>query len=130
MERTKSARQSNAILEIVKGVVFAILISMILIIVLAVIIRFTNIPDKAIMPINQIVKVISIFLGTLIALKGSSKGLIKGLIIGALFSILSYFIFSILSKTLTVGVTTITDLLFSSIIGMLSGLIVVNVTKK
>ena len=129
MEKTKSINKSNLILDIAKGVIFSLVISMVLIIVFAIIIRFVNVPDKFIMPINQVIKGISLLVGIIIALKGSDKGFIKGLIIGIFYSIVSYIIFSILSSTLAFGLTTITDILFNSIIGAVSGLIAVNMRK-
>jgi len=128
MEKTLKTNRS-LILDVIKGVVFSLVISMVLIILFAIIIRFANIPDSLIMPINQIIKVISILFGSIIALKGSNKGLIKGVLIGAIYAILAYFVFSILSRSLEVGLTSITDLLFDSLIGACSGLIAVNIRK-
>ncbi len=130
MERVKKLHNTNTALELTKGTIFSLIISMILIIVFAIIIRFVNIPDSTIIPINQVIKGVSILVGTIIALRGSTKGFLKGLIIGILYAILSYIVFSILSGTLTFGITTITDILFGAVLGAISGLIAVNIGKK
>ena len=130
MERTKKMNGGSAVLEITKGTIFSLIISMVMIIIFAIIIRFANIPDSWIMPINQVIKGVSILIGVLIALRGSTKGFVKGLIIGLLYAILSYIVFSILSSTLSIGVTNFTDLLFSAVLGAVSGLIAVNVGKN
>lgn len=130
MENTKSFTKSNWLLDIAKGVIFSLVVSMVLIIVFAIIIRFINVPDSAIMPINQVIKGISLLIGSIIALKGSNKGFIKGLLIGVFYSIISYIIFSILSSTLSFGLTTITDVLFNGIIGAVSGLVAVNIGRR
>jgi len=127
MEKTKQINQSNWIIDILKGTVFAIIISMILIIVFAIVIRFTNLSDSVIMPINQIIKGVSLLVGTIIALKGSTKGFVKGILIGLFYAVLSYIIFSVLSSTISFGITTITDILFDSMLGAISGLIAVNI---
>lgn len=130
MENTKSLTKSNWLLDIAKGVIFSLVISMVLIIVFAIIIRFINVPDNAIMPINQIIKGVSLLMGSIIALKGTNKGFIKGLLIGFFYSVISYIIFSILSSTLVFGLTTITDLIFNGIIGAVSGIIAVNMGRR
>ncbi|MBE5735076.1 MAG: TIGR04086 family membrane protein [Clostridiales bacterium] len=130
MEKTKNmSRGGSAILEILKGTIFALVISMLLIIVFAVIIRFVNVPDSIIMPVNQVIKGVSLLIACIIALKGSTKGFIKGLIIGTVYAVLSYIVFSVLSSTLSLGITTITDLLFSAVLGAISGLIAVNIKR-
>ena len=131
MEKSnKLINKSSSVIDVVKGVIFSLAISMILIVIFAIIIRFVNIGDALIMPINQVIKGVSLFFGVWLALRGTNKGLIKGAIIGALFSVLSYIVFSILSSSLSFGFSTITDLLFNLIFGAISGLIVVNISKK
>lgn len=129
MEKVDKLRKNNVALELTKGTIFSLIISMVLIIIFAIIIRFTNISDGAIMPINQGIKAISIFFGILLALKGSQKGFVKGLIIGLLYAVLSYLVFSILSSTMSIGLTTLTDIIFDSVLGAISGLIAVNIKK-
>ena len=128
MERVKNNKIS-IFLELLKGTLFSLIISMLLIIVFAIIIRFANISDSLILPINQVIKGVSLLLGTIIALKGSNKGIVKGFLIGIFYSIFSYIIFSILSSSLTFGLTSLTDLVFNGIIGAISGLIAVNIKK-
>ena len=130
MEKTADNSKRSFVLDVAKGTIFSLVISMVLIIIFAIIIRFANVSDFLIIPINQGIKIISILIGCIIALKGSNKGFIKGLLIGGLYAILAYFIFSLLSNTLTIGLTSITDLLFGMIIGGISGLIAVNIKRK
>jgi len=122
--------KSNFWLSILKGTIYAITCSLILILIFALIIRFLNVPDGFIMPINQAIKIISLFLGSFLALRGSEKGFIKGLILGLLYSFLSYIIFSFLCGDFSFGLTTITDLLFSGLIGGICGIICVNIKSR
>ena len=57
-------------------------------------------------------------------------GLITGFIIGVIYSFLSLFVFSLLNGTFSFSITTINELLFSGILGSISGIISVNVIKK
>lgn len=122
--------KSNFWISILKGTIYAITCSLILILIFALLIRFLNIPDGFIMPINQAIKIISLFLGNFLAFRGTDKGFIKGLILGLLYSFLSYIIFSFLCGNFNFGLTTLTDLLFSAILGGISGIISVNIKGR
>lgn len=120
----------NFMLQVLKGTLVAVSFALILILIFALVIRFASIPDSFIKPINQIIKVASILLGVIVALKSdNTKGLKKGMIIGALFSILSYVTFSLLSMHFSFGFNVIIDLLFAGIIGSICGIMVVNIRK-
>ena len=122
--------KSSFWISVLKGTIYSITCSLILILLFALLIRFLNIPDDFIMPINQAIKIISLFLGSFLAFRGSNKGFIKGLMLGLLYSLFSYIIFSILCGNFSFVLTTFTDLLFSSILGGLSGIIVVNIKGR
>ena len=123
-------KNQNFILDILKGTIYAIAISLVLILVFALLIRFLNIPDSFIMPANQAIKIISIFLGCFWALRGTDKGFIKGCIIGMVYSILSYLIFSILCGNFKFGFTTFSDILFSLVLGGICGILCVNIKTR
>lgn len=129
---TKSLEVKNKsfILDIFKGVVYSIAISLVLILLFAVLIRFLNIPDSFIMPTNQAIKIVSIFLGCFWALRGTDKGFLKGILIGLIYSILSYILFSILCGNFKFGFTTISDLIFSLVLGGICGILSVNIKSK
>ena len=118
-------------LHIIKAVLIAISFSLVCILVFALIVRFTNIPDKIIMPINQVIKIISIFLGCFFILrKANTKGLLKGLVVGFIYTIFAYVIFSLLSRTFTFNFTLFNDVVFGTVIGGLCGIISVNLQKR
>lgn len=116
---------------VIKGSLWAVSITLIAILLFAVIIRFTNVPDSFIMPINQVIKVFSILIGTIMASKINPKnGLKMGFTIGVLYSVLAYIIFSILSTSFTFNMTNIIDIVFAGLIGALSEIFAVNITSK
>jgi putative membrane protein (TIGR04086 family) len=112
--------------DIVKGILYSVIISIIFILVYALIIKYSNINDSGIVIGNYIIKALSIFIGTLLGVKNISKGAFKGFLIGLIYIVLSFFLFSLISKSLDFKSITIYDILGSVIIGLLSGIITVN----
>lgn len=116
---------------VIKGSLWAVSITLIAILLFAIIIRFTNIPDSFIMPINQIIKVFSILIGTILASKVNPKnGLKMGFTIGIIYSVLAYLIFSLLSMSFSFSMTNIIDLVFAGLIGAISGVFAVNIASR
>lgn len=127
MEKTLSYNKSSNIVSIIVGSVTALCVSLVMILIFAVILRFVNIDSSYIMPINQVIKIVSIFIGTLVAMKKhKSKGLFKGLLIGLIYSLMAYLTFGLLSLTFSLSSTMLLDILFSSLIGAIAGIITVN----
>lgn len=122
--------KEKSLISIIKGTVISVAITLILILLFAVLIRFLNIPESAIFPVNQVIKALSIFIGLLIITKGAKeKGLIKGLLLGLLYFVLNHVIFSILQGSFSVSMSNIYDLLLTTLMGGILGLIAVNIGK-
>lgn len=116
--------------QVLKGALSAISLALILILLFAVLIRFTSLSDKFIKPVNQIIKIVCILFGVKLSLKhDAQKGWFKGLLIGLIFSVIAYLLFSILSMEFTFGTSTIIDMIFSSLIGLIAGVLLVNLQK-
>ena len=109
----------------------ALCISLVLVLVFAFLLKFTNIPDSAISPVNHVIKGVSIFLGVFIGLKKCKElGLVSGLLIGFIYTLLAFLVFSILSGSFTFNITLLTDIVFGAIIGAICGIISVNIKKS
>ena len=67
---------------VIKGVLTALVISVLFSIFFAVVLRVAPVPDKAVYPVNQTVKVLAAFLGALFFVRGE-KGWRKGLLVAA-----------------------------------------------
>lgn len=118
-------------LNILKGSLISLALSLVLILIFAFFIKYVAVPEKAIKPINQVIKGISLLIGTFIALKKSSQmGLINGLLIGLTYTVLAFVVFSILDGHFEFSKTLVNDLLFGGIIGGICGVIAVNLKKK
>ena len=125
-----SSSQKTFYGQVISGTLSAISMALILILLFAVIIRFTSLSDDFIKPINQVIKIICILIGVNISLKHDcQKGWLKGLCIGFFFSIIAYLLFSILGSTFSFNFATIVDILFSTLIGLIAGMLCVNIQK-
>lgn len=122
--------KKSGFLQILKGAIFAVSISLVGILLFALLIKFTNLNEKWILPINQVIKIVSIFFGIMLAFdKGTNKGFLKGMLIGFIYTVLAYVVFSILARQFSFTLNSITDMIFGAIIGGISGIIVINIKK-
>ncbi len=131
IKNTNSSGKAHLLGLIAKGTLIALCLSLVLVLVFAFLLKFTNIPDSIIFPINQVIKGISIFLGVFISLKKSKElGLVSGLLIGFIYTFLAFLVFSILSGTFSFDITLLTDIVFGAVIGGICGIISVNIKKS
>ena len=61
--------------EIFKGVIFSLIISVLTVIVFAIIVKFANLSSKTVEIVNIALKIISILVGTLLAVGSGRQGL-------------------------------------------------------
>ncbi len=114
---------------IIKGALFSVIITLFSVLVFAFIVKFTLLGSGVIKAVNQFIKIISILLGSIFFIRGK-MGLIKGLMLGALTAIITYLLFSLFSGGLSFNGNFFIDLIFTSIIGGVSGILVVNMKSK
>lgn len=116
---------------LLKGTLISLAVSLVGILIFAFFIKYVAVPTSAIRPVNQVIKGISLFVGTFIALKKTDKmGLVTGLLIGLFYTVLAFVVFSILDGHFEFSKTLVNDLLFGGIIGAICGIIAVNLRKK
>lgn len=128
MEKTKKLKvNSNLLLSVLKGSIIAVSFSLVFILIFALLIKLFNISDSVITPVNQVLKIISIFLGCLFALKKfPQRGLITGALIGIVYTIIAFLVFSALGRTFSLNLSLLNDIAFALIIGALCGIFLVN----
>ena len=119
------------ILGVLKGVLVAVCISIVGVLLFAVVYKFVAMNGTTIKIVNQVIKVLSVLLGVNVALKGNkTKGAIKGILIGAIYSIVAYAIFGLLSSTFTFNLSILYDAIFAGLVGLIAGVFLVNLKKK
>ena len=133
--KIKSSSSSSGGVRVIglvaKGSLIALCISLILVLVFAFLLKFTNIPDSIIYPINQVIKGVSVFIGVFVSLRKSKElGLVSGLLIGFIYTFIAFLAFSILGRNFSFDLTLLTDVVFGAIIGAICGIICVNIKKS
>lgn len=127
MSFAKSDRLSNnLLLNFLKGLIVSMLISFGLIILLVFCLKWFSFNEKYITSLNLAIKTISVLVGSSIAIKGESKGLVKGVCFGLLYIFVAFVSFSILAKTFSMDLSFLLDVVFSCLAGGLVGIIKVN----
>ena len=114
--------------SIVKGVAFAVAVSLLSAIVFAVLLRGGFLADRLIYPINQAVKSVALAVGVLLFIRGE-KGLLKGVAVGLLFTAVSYLAFSAIGNDFSLSWLILAELALAVIIGGISGILAVNLTR-
>ena len=118
------------ILDVIKTVVIAILVSMVLVLVFALIVKSTNIGDQVITYVNLGIKIVAVLVGCLVGFKrGGKAGWLKGLISGLLYVVTSFLVFAAISGKPSFDGLTWLDFVTGAIVGLLCGIIAVNVKK-
>ena len=102
---------------------------MVAVLLFAVVLKFLDISNTAILTTNQIIKIASILLACFIVNKKHKINMLKGLIIGITYTIIAYLVFSILSSDFVMDVSFLYNLLFSAVIGLISGIIVKGIKR-
>lgn len=130
-QNTLKVNSKSNILTIIKGSFWGVSFSLVCILLFALIIKFSSISENAIGPINQIIKVLSILFACFVVGKQVKKGgLFVGLFTGILYTILAFVIFSILDGGFSFGLSLLNDITFGAIIGLISGVLCINLRNK
>ena len=129
MESTK-IKESNNFINIIKGVFIAFVTTLILLILYAIILTYTNVSEQTISPVVIVITGISILIGSTIGNhKIQKNGLLNGACVGLIYIITIYLISSILSGNFGLNVASIIMIAVSIIFGILGGIIAVNQKK-
>ena len=110
--------------SICKGVLIAVVITLLFILGFALVVQLAGLNNNVITPVMQVVKVICIFVAVAIAIKpAKSKGWLYGALVGLLYMILTFLIFSLIDGKFSIGLNALSDLLFQTLVGLVSGVI-------
>ncbi len=114
--------------SIIKGSFASVIIMLVGVLIFAVIVKSACLNSNVIKAVNQFIKVLSVFLACFFTVKGKN-GLIKGGLIGAISSVIIYLIFALMGGEISFGFAFFVDVIFLLIVGVISGIISVNVRK-
>ena len=124
MEKTSN----NGVACVIRGVFTAVITALICVLIFAIIIKATILSANVVKMVNQIIKLLAVFLGCMVAVR-EEKGLIKGALIGVFSNFVIYLIFSMLGGVNIFTLSFLIDTIFLLIVGGITGVIAVNLKK-
>ena len=126
----KVSVNKSFIKDFLKGSLISIIIGVILLLVFAIVLNFVPLSEPVVTVINQVIKIITVFLGCLFGFKEKKDGILKGLISGVIYSIGIFLISGIINKELNFTWGVLLDIGLSGVIGAICGIITVNIGKN
>lgn len=116
------------VFQVVKASAASVIISLLFVLVFTLIIQLFSLPAEAVKPVNQVFKILSIAAGGLLFIRGD-KGLLKGAIFGLAAVIITYFLYALISQSLSISWKFAVEALLGVVAGGISGVIAVNIKK-
>lgn len=130
IEKKERSESIKLIFKYFKALLASLIITFSSIILFALIIKWASLSDNVIVPVNLVIKAVSVFVGALILTKAQTKGLLNGLIYGIVYTLISFTIFSALAGTFVIGLAILSDFAFNGVVGGIAGILGVNIKKK
>ena len=116
---------------ILVSVFLSYVISLLLFMIYALMLEHTSIPESSIPITTSVIGMISVFIGSSFAvIKIKEKGLINGALVGFIYILLLYLLSSFLGTGFGLTGYSISMIIFNIIIGMIGGIIGVNMCKE
>lgn len=113
--------------RIMKGSGFAIVISLILLLIYAGLLTSTNIAESTMTPVVITIASISILIGSSISsIKIKKQGMLNGALVGLIYMIFIYLLSSILLTGFSLNMQSIIMIIVGTLAGMVGGIIGVN----
>lgn len=118
---------TNNIIKILKGSILAIAISIILLLIFAIVLTYTDINENAMPTVIIVITAVSILIGSQITTSGIKKnGIINGVLVGLIYILFLYLMSSVISRDFSLNNYAIIMIATSVAIGGLGGIIGVN----
>ena len=122
-----SENNSNSLIRILKGSMIAIAVTIILLIIFAAILTYSNINENTMPTVIIIITAFSILIGSQIAtLKIKKNGILNGVLVGSIYITFLYILSGLVTKNFSLNNYSIIMIATSILIGGLGGIIGVN----
>lgn len=130
-DKSKSEKESSNIISILKGSFAALIITLVSLFIVAAIFSFTELSESLIPNIIIIITSVSILIGSVISsLKIGKMGIVNGIFVGLIYIITIYLLSSITVCGFGFNIKSIVMIISSIVLGMIGGIIGVNLSKK
>mgnify|MGYP004619373721 CR=1 FL=1 len=117
--------------RIIKGSLFAIITSAILLLIFAILLCYTSLSESTILPVILVVTGVSILIGSMISTRKIRKnGILNGGMVGLIYIIILYLISSLFLAGFSLTFNSFIMLVVGIITGMIGGIIGVNTNRK
>ena len=113
----------------IKALMLSLIITFASIILFAFIIKWANLNDNIISPVNLVIKAGSVFVGAYVFTKGQTKGIFKGFLFAILYTLIAFIVFSSLVGDFVLGLGLVADFAFTGLVGAIAGIIGANSKK-
>ena len=121
----------STFVSVLKASLIGVIASILLVLLFAFVLKFVDLNTGVISIVDQIIKILSVFLAVVTLNKVNSEGLlVKGLLIGALYAIITFVVFSLLNGGFNLGVGILADIAFSALVGGVSAILLNIISKK
>lgn len=128
---TEEGEFKKKVLSIIKGCVFAIILSIILLTIFALLLTYTTLSESTITPVVLIITGISILAGSTISSRKIKKnGLIYGGIVGFIYILILYLASSLCLTGFSLSANSFIMLAVGVIAGIIGGIIGVNLNSR
>lgn len=118
---------SNGIVIILKGSLISIIATIVLLMIFAAVLTYSNINENSMPTVIIVVTVLCILVGSQITTsKIKRNGIVNGALVGAIYILALYLISSIISKDFSLNIYSIIMMATSILIGGIGGIIGVN----
>jgi len=116
---------------ILRNIGISYVISIILLMIYALLLAYTNISESTIPVITFVISLISVFIGSSLSMiKIRENGLMNGGLVGLIYILLLYFFSSIFSTGFGLNGYSFWMIIFNVLIGMIGGIIGVNMIQE
>lgn len=131
MVSERKTKEDSNFVRIIKGSILSIILTIICLLIFSLILAYTNIPEKTMIPVITAVTAISILAGSIISVsKIEKKGIINGALVGLIYILTIYIISSIAKGNFEITINSIILIASAIIAGMLGGIIGVNIKNR
>ena len=128
--KEKNEKKTSRIVNIIKGTIIAIILSITALIIFSIILTNTELKESTIKPVIIAITSFSIFIGSIISVsKIEKKGIINGALVGLIYIVFMYILSSIVNSSFGLNLSSIILIVLATIGGMIGGIIGVNIKK-
>lgn len=127
MENIRGSKFSKNAIRIFKGSITAIIVTLVLLLIFAILLTYTSLQENVINPVIIVISGISILVGSSIStLRIKKNGMLNGSLVGLIYIATIYIISSITGTGFSLNIYSIIMITSSIIAGMIGGIIGVN----